>query len=854
MMDQGKTIEYSGKHYSAVDVSDISCWTQLPHTMRILLESLLRVHPDRRSEWIEVFESWITGERSSVSFYPSRVLMQDLTGVPALVDLTAMRDAMEALGGEPANINPNCSVDLVIDHSVTADFAKTPEAFEQNVALEVARNKERYALLKWSQNAFDHMQIVPPGKGICHQVNLEYLANVVTAKDGFLYPDSLVGLDSHTTMINGLGVLGWGVGGIEAEAAMLGQPISMNLPDVIGVCLHGDLKPGVTATDLVLTITERLRKVGVVSQFVEFYGQGAAELSLAERATVANMAPEFGATCAFFPVDEITLDYLKLTGRSSAHIAMVRQYMTHMQMMRNDQDDVQYTKVVNVNLGEVEPCIAGPHRPEQRLLLKDVKQSVADVVQSADRKKLSDASVVIAAITSCTNTSNPSVLIGAGLLAKKANDLGLKVPDWVKPSFAPGSRVVVDYLTQLDLMGELEKLGFYLVGFGCTTCIGNSGPLEKKIADSIDNESLVVSSVLSGNRNFEGRVHPQTQLNYLASPPLVVAYGIAGTVLIDFDTEPLGQHEGKDVFLRDIWPADKEIQQAMSAVSAEMFNREYQGIFEGTAEWDRILVENHDRFSWDDASTYIRKPGFFDEMKLEPNLPKDVSSARVLAILGDNVTTDHISPAGTIAQESAAAQYLAQKGVGPDALHSYGARRGNAEVMVRGTFANIRLANQMANGKLGGYTVYQPEGKEMMIYDAAMKYAAEDIPAVVFAGQRYGTGSSRDWAAKGTLLLGVRVVIAESFERIHRSNLIGMGVLPCIIQPEDRARLNIDGSELINIIGIEGMLKPAQKLTLQIDRNGRISEASVESAIVTDQELQYFQHGGILKYVLRQMH
>ncbi|MCP8352337.1 aconitate hydratase AcnA [Candidatus Synchoanobacter obligatus] len=847
-MDQGSTLTYQGKSYHIVDSTSIPYWRQLPYCLRILLENVLRNDPHNHQKWVETFQQWLEGQHPETAFYPARVLMQDLTGVPALVDLTAMRDAMKDLGGDPAAINPRCQVDLVIDHSVTVDFAKDAASFEKNVALEVQKNTERYELLKWAQGAFENVRIVPPGKGICHQVNLEYLASLVMEKDGYLFPDTLVGLDSHTTMINGLGILGWGVGGIEAEAAMLGQPVSLKLPKVIGVYLSGRLKPGVTATDLVLHMTQYLRTHGVVGQFVEFVGPGASALSLAERATVANMAPEFGATCAFFPADDATLDYLALTGRDQALIARSRAYSEKMSLMWDKDEVIEYSELIEFHLHDVEPCIAGPKRPEQRLPLVDVKPSLATLAY--DKNRLSDASVVIAAITSCTNTSNPSVLIAAGLLAQNAVAKGLAVPEWVKTSFAPGSRVVIDYLKQLGLMEDLEALGFYLVGFGCTTCIGNSGPLDPKVAEYIEKHDLKVGAVLSGNRNFEGRVHPQTQYNYLASPPLVVAYALAGTVAIDFDQEPLGEYEGRPVYLKDIWPDDAAIQSAVKTVTSQMFAKEYQGIFEGTVDWERIQTKAGTQFHWQDVSTYIRQPNFFQGISAQPGQLEDIVDARVLAVFGDSVTTDHISPAGMIAPESAAAEYLYQKGVAKDGLHSYGARRGNADVMVRGTFANIRIKN-LVSDREGGFSRHYPSGEVGYIYDVAMNYIADSCPTVVFAGKFYGTGSSRDWAAKGTKLLGVKAVIAESFERIHRSNLIGMGVLPCVLIDHQVAKLGLKGDELVSIAGIGDIEKPKQELVLKIvsDHEERLLPIRVE--IDTANELQYFKHGGILSYMLR---
>lgn len=817
---------------------EVPFWKDLPYCLRVLLENGLRHEPSEHKKWIDAFSGWFKEQYAEINFYPARVLMQDLTGVPALVDLAVMRDAMIDKGGDSSSINPKCQVDLVVDHSLIVDHVKDAKAFAKNVALEVSRNKERYAFLKWAQGSFSKLRIVPPGKGICHQVNLEYLANVVTEEDGWWYPDTLVGLDSHTTMINGLGVLAWGVGGIEAEAAMLGQPITMKLPSVVGVVLKGELQSGVSATDMVLHLTQRLRQHGVVGKFLEFVGKGASLLTLAERATIANMAPEYGATCAYFPQDKETLQYLALTAREKEHIDRVETYLKEMDMFW-EGDIPTYTETLEIDLSLVKSCIAGPKTPDEKIVLEDVKGSLGDLVNEANKECLSNASVVIAAITSCTNTSNPSVLIGAGLLARKAREKGLSVPNWVKPSFAPGSRVVVDYLKKLDLIKDLEGLGFYLVGYGCTTCIGNSGPLDDEVNQAVDEMGLKVAAVLSGNRNFEGRVHPKTQLNYLASPLLVVAYAISGTMAIDFEKEPLGG----DVYLKDIWPSEAEIQKAMKSIASESFKKEYETIFEGEADWKEIQVVKGDVYSWDEDSTYIRKPPFFEgEDRIE-----DIEGASILAVFGNKVTTDHISPAGSIALDSAASDYLQSKGVSKDNLHSYGARRGNAEVMVRGTFANIRLVNKLAPDNPGGYTTY--EGKLMRIYDAA---TVSDTKKVIFAGQDYGMGSSRDWAAKGTRLLGVKAVIANSFERIHRSNLIGMGVLPCLLKTSTED-LELDGSEKISIIGIEKMDKPNSELVLLIESPKGKKELTVLAAINTLKELDYYRSGGILPYVLNQV-
>jgi len=834
---QGRVIDCQGRQAKVVDHAGISYWSKLPYCLRILLENGLRNEPNARKKWVGCFSDWFQGKSAEINFYPARVLMQDLTGVPALVDLAAMREAMQSMGGQIGGINPKCQVDLVVDHSIIVDYTNSPSAFAQNVSREISRNKERYAFLKWAQGAFTNLRIVPPGKGICHQINLEYLADVVTEKDGWWFPDSLVGLDSHTTMINGLGVLAWGVGGIEAEAAMLGQPITMNIPKVVGVELKGRLKAGVNATDMVLHLTEKLRQRGVVGKFLEFIGPGAKSLTLAERATISNMAPEYGATCAYFPPDEETMSYLRLTAREESHISIVAHYLKSLDMFWQD-DQPTYSETFSVDLSLVESCIAGPKTPDQRIPLPLVKKSLAELKLSCDKTALSDGSVVIAAITSCTNTSNPSVLIAAGLLARNARKKGLVAQSWVKRSFAPGSKVVVDYLQKLGLMEDLEALGFYLVGYGCTTCIGNSGPLDEKIALKIDKEKLTVAAVLSGNRNFEGRVHPQTQLNYLASPALVVAYAIAGNMAINFDQEPLY----KEVYLKDIWPSESEIATAMTKIVSASYKKEYASIFKGEADWDEISVNQDKVYSWVADSTYIRKPPFLENT--QSHVLTDIHKAKVLAVFGDKVTTDHISPAGSIAIDSAASEYLQSIGQSVEALHSYGARRGNAEVMVRGTFANTRLVNQLVPNNPGGYTLF--EKKVMRIYDAAMKYRC---PLVIFAGEQYGMGSSRDWAAKGTHLLGVKAVIAKSFERIHRSNLIGMGVLPCLLSDD----IELEGDELIYIEGIEAMSAANADLTLVIKSEQGEKTYTLKSAIHTQIELAYYIQGGILPYVLYQL-
>ncbi len=856
--------------------------SRLPVSLRVLLENLLRYEDGRTvtADQIEAMVDWLRERRSDreIAYRPARVLMQDFTGVPAVVDLAAMRDAMAALGGDPRRINPLSPVDLVIDHSVQVDVYGTPDAFRRNVEQEYARNRERYAFLRWGAEAFDNFRVVPPGTGICHQVNLEYLAQVVwTARDGnreVAFPDTLVGTDSHTTMINGLAVLGWGVGGIEAEAAMLGQPISMVIPEVIGFRLTGRLPEGATATDLVLTVTQMLRKKGVVGKFVEFFGPGLSGLPLADRATIANMAPEYGATCGFFPIDRITLDYLRLTGRDPERIALVEAYARHQGLWREDDTpEPEFTDVLELDLGTVEPSLAGPRRPQDRVPLSQVAKNFGEVLPDLARGAPLDAEVpvegtdyalrhgdvVIAAITSCTNTSNPSVMIGAGLLAKKAVEKGLRAKPWVKTSLAPGSRVVSEYLARSGLQRYLDELGFELVGYGCTTCIGNSGPLPEPIAAAVDRGRLVVGAVLSGNRNFEGRVHPQVRANYLASPPLVVAYALAGSLRRDLASEPLGRgRDGEPVYLRDIWPSPEEVAQAVrEAVLPEMFRTSYADVFRGDEHWAAIASERAGLvYDWDPASTYVRRPPYFDGMPREaPAGVADIRGARILALLGDSITTDHISPAGSIPVDSPAGRYLIEHGVEPAEFNSYGARRGNHEVMMRGTFANIRLRNEMVPGREGGFTKIMPEGTETTIFEAAMAYRERGVPLVVVGGREYGAGSSRDWAAKGPLLLGVRAVVAESFERIHRANLVGMGVLPLTF-PEGvtRKTLGLDGSETIDVLGLEEGLRPRMPLRLVVHRaDGSTEEVPVTCRIDTEDEVEYYRHGGILHYVLRRL-
>ena len=849
----------------------------LPYSIRVLLENLLRYEDGKTvtREDIEAVAAWDPAAVPSteIAFRPSRVLLQDFTGVPAVVDLAAMRDQFARMGGDPSRINPLQPADLVIDHSVQVDSYGLLRSFEDNVKREFERNQERYQFLKWGQSAFENMRVVPPGTGIVHQVNLEYLASVVFTRDAngetVAYPDSLVGTDSHTTMINGLGVLGWGVGGIEAEAAMLGQPISMLLPQVVGFKLTGKLPEGATATDAVLTVTQMLRERGVVGKFVEFYGEGMENLALPDRATIANMAPEYGATMGFFPVDKETLAYLRFSGREEAHVDVVERVLKEQGLFHQAAaPEPRFTDTLGLDLGDVVPSIAGPKRPQDRIPLTESKRSWQGVLRgfeaSADTGvevtrgdetfNLKNGAVVIAAITSCTNTSNPSVMLAAGLVAKKAVEKGLRTKPWVKTSLAPGSQVVTEYLEEAGLLDELDKLRFNLVGYGCTTCIGNSGPLDPEIAEAVQANDLIVTSALSGNRNFEGRVNPLTRANYLASPPLVVAYALAGTMDIDFERDPVGQDtEGNDVFLRDLWPSQQEVTEMLrTSVKKEQFVERYAAVLDGPPQWQEVSFEQTDRYRWDPDSTYVRLPPFFDGVEVgEPAPPGDIAGARVLCLLGDSVTTDHISPAGAIALDGPAAKYLVEHGVSPRDFNSYGSRRGNHEVMMRGTFANIRLRNLLAPGTEGGVTRYLPTNEQMSIYDAAMKYQAEGTPLVVIAGKEYGTGSSRDWAAKGTLLLGVRAVIAESYERIHRSNLIGMGVLPLEFEAGGgREALGLTGEETFAVSGISDGLAPGKVLSVQTDTG---KSFTVKARLDTPQEVEYFLHGGILQYVLRQL-
>ena len=850
--------------------------SKLPISLKVLLENLLRyedgVSVDEKQ--IIAIKDWLKNKKSNteIAYRPARVLMQDYTGIPAVADLAAMRDAVKNKNKDPEKINPLSTVDLVIDHSVMVDEYASGKSFARNVEKEFSRNGERYSFLKWGQKAFDNFRVVPPGTGICHQVNLEYLSKVVWSSKSdnvlYAYPDTLVGTDSHTTMVNGLSVLGWGVGGIEAEAAMLGQPISMLIPEVVGVEIKGKLKEGTTATDLVLTIVEILRKKGVVGKFVEFFGEGLQNLTLADRATIANMAPEYGATCGFFPVDNETLKYLKLSGRDDQTISLVEKYCKEQGLWANN--NITFTDVVELDVSSVVTSISGPKRPQDKVLLTNSAKNFAKVYEENTKRnkqvvanvkgadfKIKDGDIVIAAITSCTNTSNPSVLIGAGLLAKKAYEKGLKVKPWVKTSLAPGSQVVTDYLEKAGLNKYLDELGFNLVGYGCTTCIGNSGPLNKDISDAINQNDLYAVSVLSGNRNFEGRISPDVKANYLASPPLVVAYAIAGTMNFDLYKSPLGKDKnGKDVFLKDIWPSNKEIEEIMlTSLDSEMFKKRYSNVSEGPKEWREINTVDSDIYNWQENSTYVKRPPFFDDLPDKPEGFKPINDARILLVLGDTVTTDHISPAGSIKKESPTGDYFEKFQIQQKDFNSYGARRGNHEVMMRGTFGNIKIRNEMAPGTEGGFTILYPEGKSMSVYEAAMEYKKRNEDLVVVAGKEYGTGSSRDWAAKGTKLIGIKAVLAESFERIHRSNLVGMGVLPLQFKEGfDRKKLNITGAELITVIDIKDGVKPREEVTCEIKyKDGTSKKIQVLCRIDTENEVEYYKNGGILQYVLRNM-
>jgi len=878
---------FSLPKFAAKSGKDIS---KLPYSLRILLENLLRCEDGVAvsAKDVEALANWDAKQEpdTEIAFHPARVVLQDFTGVPCVVDLAAMRDAMAAMGGDPSKINPLFPAELVIDHSVQVDNYGSADSLVRNTEHEYERNQERYAFLRWAQGAFNNFAVVPPSTGIVHQVNLEYLARVVFDKDGIAYPDTVVGTDSHTTMINGAGVLGWGVGGIEAEAAMLGQPINMLIPQVIGVKLYGTLTEGTTATDLVLTITRLLRDKGVVGKFVEFFGDGLDHLPLADRATIGNMAPEFGSTCGIFPIDEETLNYLRLSGRSVERIALVEAYAKAQGLFRTKgQADPVYTDTLSLDLGTVVPTLAGPRRPHDKVALTDVgagfKKVLPELVAQAKKKAkgaavtaeelamrvptsldgqsfdVGNGSVVIAAITSCTNTSNPYVMLGAGLLARNAVEKGLQVKPWVKTSLAPGSKVVTQYLTQAGVLPSLEQLHFNVVGYGCTTCIGNSGPLPEPISKAINEGELVAVSVLSGNRNFEGRVSPDVRANYLASPPLVVAYALAGRIDIDFASEPLGKdREGNDVFLKDIWPSPKEVANVVKQnVTSKMFREEYAQVFQGDERWRALPVPAGDRFAWDAASTYVRKPTFFENLPVEPAPLVDIVGARVLATLGDSVTTDHISPAGNISKTSPAAKYLTDHGVLPKDFNQYGARRGNHEVMMRGTFANVRLRNGLVPGVEGSFTRYLPTNEQTSIYEASEKYRATKTPLLVLAGKEYGSGSSRDWAAKGTLMLGIRAVIAESYERIHRSNLIGMGVLPLQFLPgESKESLGLTGEETYSVLGIADGLAPGKLLAVEAkSADGSVKQLKARARIDTAVELSYYQHGGILQFVLRQL-
>jgi aconitate hydratase len=875
------TLKSSGKDYKIFNLkiaekNGLDGISKLPKSLKVLLENLLRyedeVTVDKKQ--ILALKEWLKNKKSNteIAYRPARTLLQDYTGIPAIADLAAMRDAVKNKNKNPDKINPLSTVDLVIDHSVMVDEYASGKSFNQNVEREFSRNGERYSFLKWGQKAFDNFRVVPPGTGICHQVNLEYLSKVVwsskSGNDLYAYPDTLVGTDSHTTMVNGLSVLGWGVGGIEAEAAMLGQPISMLIPEVIGVQLKGKLKEGTTATDLVLTIVEMLRKKGVVGKFVEFYGDGLKNLTLADRATIANMAPEYGATCGFFPVDDETLKYLKLSGRDEKTIALVEKYSKEQGLWASN--DVLFTDTLSLDVSTVVTSISGPKRPQDKVLLTNASTAFAKVYkENANREKtveaqvegtdfkVKDGDIVIAAITSCTNTSNPSVLIGAGLLAKKAHEKGLKVKPWVKTSLAPGSQVVTDYLEKAGLNKYLDELGFNLVGYGCTTCIGNSGPLNQNISDAINKNDIYAVSVLSGNRNFEGRINPDVKANYLASPPLVVAYALAGNMNFDMYNTALGKDKnGQDVFLKDIWPSNKEIEDLMlSSLSAEMFKQRYSNVSEGPKEWQAINTTDSDIYNWEANSTYVKRPPFFDDLPDQPEGFKPINDARLLLLLADSVTTDHISPAGSIKKESPTGDYFMKHQIQQKDFNSYGARRGNHEVMMRGTFGNIKIRNEMAPGTEGGFTTLQPDGKVMSVYEAAMEYKKRNNDLVVIAGKEYGTGSSRDWAAKGTKLLGIKAVLAESFERIHRSNLIGMGVLPLQFKEGfDRKKLNITGNELVSVVDIDKGVKPRQEVTCEIKYlDGTSKKILMLCRIDTANEVEYYKNGGILQYVLRNM-
>jgi aconitate hydratase len=868
--------EYNYYSLNEAEKNGLEGINKLPKSLKVLLENLLRYEDDLSvtKSQIEAIKNWLKTKKSKteIAYRPARVLLQDYTGIPAVADLAAMREAVKEKNKDPNTINPLSAVDLVIDHSVQVDQSAKADSFEKNVDIEFERNGERYSFLKWGQQAFDNFRIVPPGTGICHQVNLEYLSKVVWSEEfkgeKYLFPDTLVGTDSHTTMVNGLSVLGWGVGGIEAEAGMLGQPISMLIPEVIGFEIKNKLPEGTTATDLVLTVVKMLRDKGVVGKFVEFYGEGLKNLTLADRATIANMAPEYGATCGFFPIDEETLKYLKFSGRDQQTVDIVENYAKEQGLWASNE--IEFTDIISLDMSTVVPTISGPKRPQDKVLLTDAPGSFKKVLQEATNKneksiskvtntdyEIKDGSILIAAITSCTNTSNPNVLIGAGLLAKKAIEKGLQVKPWVKTSLAPGSQVVTDYLAKAGLNTYLDQLGFNLVGYGCTTCIGNSGPLPENIVEAIQKENIYAVSVLSGNRNFEGRISPHIKANYLASPPLVVAYAIAGHMEVDLYKDPLGKDkEGKDVFLKDIWPSNKEIEDTLKdSLNAEMFIQRYSNVSEGPTQWQKIKTDKSSIYNWDEGSTYVKKPPFFDSLPDKPEGFKEIKDARPLLILGDMVTTDHISPAGSIQKDSPTGEYFMEHQILPKDYNSYGSRRGNHEVMMRGTFANIRIRNEMAPGTEGGFTKLYPEEKVLPVYDAVVEYKKRGTDLVVIGGKEYGTGSSRDWAAKGTKLLGIKAVIAESFERIHRSNLIGMGILPLqFIEDVNRKNLKLIGSELISILNIEKGVNPSDEVTVEIKyASGEIKKIKTLCRIDTKNELEYYKNGGILQYVLRNM-
>ncbi len=875
------SINIDGKNYKYFSLAEaekngLTGISKLPKSIKVLLENLLRYEDDTtvNKEQIDAIRDWLKNKKSSteIAYRPARVLLQDYTGIPAVADLAAMREAIKEKNKDPKSINPLSQVDLVIDHSVQVDEFAKKNSLEKNVEIEFKRNGERYSFLKWGQQAFDNFRIVPPGTGICHQVNLEYLSKVIWSEnyegENYLFPDTLVGTDSHTTMVNGLSVLGWGVGGIEAEAGMLGQPISMLIPEVVGFQILNKLPEGTTATDLVLTVVKMLRDKGVVGKFVEFYGEGLKNLTLADRATIANMAPEYGATCGYFPIDEETLKYLEFSGRDKKIIRVVEEYSKAQGLWKSNE--IEFSDTITLDMSTVVPTISGPKRPQDKVLLTNASNNFKEVFESINNRKnlnysnvegtdykISDGSILIAAITSCTNTSNPNVLIAAGLLAKKAVELGLKTKPWVKTSLAPGSQVVTDYLSKAGLNSYLDELGFNLVGYGCTTCIGNSGPLPENISKSVKNDNIYAVSVLSGNRNFEGRISPLVKANYLASPPLVVAYALAGSMFVNLYKDPLGKDvKGKDIFLKDIWPSNKEIEETLKeSLNPEMFIKRYSNVLTGPDQWRRIKTEESSIYNWNESSTYVKKPPFFENMTDEPEGFQSIKDARPLLILGDMITTDHISPAGSIQKDSPTGEYFMKHQILPQDYNSYGSRRGNHEVMMRGTFANIRIKNEMAPGTEGGFTKLYPENKVMPVYEAVMEYKKRGTDLIVIGGKEYGTGSSRDWAAKGTKLLGVKAVIAESFERIHRSNLVGMGILPLqFVNGADRNKLNLKGSELISILNLEKGIEPGDNLTVDIKyASGEIKKIKLLCRIDTKNELEYYKNGGILQYVLRNM-